>query len=54
MLVSRFFYLAKTKLGMSEAEAWMMTPRKFLLLWDTHLEFTGQKKPDEYAIDMLP
>ena len=46
--VPKFLILAMSKFGMTEAEAWEMTPRKFSLLNDAYLEINGLKKKEEH------
>ena len=46
--IPTFLILAMSKFGMTEAEAWEMTPRKFSLLNDAYLEINGLKKKEEH------
>ena len=43
----KFLILAMSKFGMTEAEAWEMTPRKFSLMNDAYLDLNGMKKKGE-------
>ena len=45
--IPKFLILAMSKFGMTEAEAWEMTPRKFSLLNDAYLDLNGMKKKEE-------
>jgi hypothetical protein len=46
--IPKFLILAMSKFGMTEAEAWVMTPRKFSLMNDAYLEINGLKKKEEH------
>lgn len=46
--IPKFLILAMSKFGMTEAEAWEMTPRKFSLMNDAYLEINGLKKKEEH------
>ena len=46
--IPKFLILAMSKFGMTEAEAWEMTPRKFALLQDAYLDINGMKKKEEH------
>ena len=46
--IPKFLILAMSKFGMTEADAWEMTPRKFSLLNDAYLELNGLKKKEEH------
>ena len=48
--VPKFLILAMSKFGMTEADAWGMTPRKFSLLNDAYLELNGLKKKEEHML----
>ena len=45
--IPKFLILAISKFGMTEAEAWEMTPRKFSLMNDAYLDLNGMKKKGE-------
>lgn len=45
--IPKFLILAMSKFGMTEAEAWEMTPRKFSLMNDAYLDLNGMKKKGE-------
>lgn len=46
--IPKFLILAMSKFGMTEAEAWEMTPRKFSLMNDAYLDLNGMKKKEEH------
>lgn len=46
--IPKFMILAMSKFGMTEAEAWEMTPRKFSLMNDAYLDLNGMKKKEEH------
>ena len=46
--IPKYIVLATSQFGMSEEEAWDMTPRKFALLNDAYLEVNGLKKKEEH------
>jgi hypothetical protein len=46
--IPKFIMIATSKFGMSEAEAWTMTPRKFALLNDAFMEINGLKKKEDH------
>ena len=45
--VPKFLILAMSKFGMTEAEAWEMTPRNFSMMNDAYLDLNGMKKKGE-------
>lgn len=45
--IPKYLVIAMSRFGMSEAEAWAMTPRKFSLLNDAYLEVNGMKTREE-------
>ena len=47
--IPKFLILAMSKFGMTEAEAWEMTPRKFSLMQDAYLDINGMKKKEEHV-----
>ena len=51
--IPKFIMIAMSKFGMSEAEAWEMTPRKFSLLDDAYLSINGLKKKEEASMSLL-
>ena len=53
--MTRLLYIGSKVLGYTEAEVFAMTPRKFYLLYDEHLIYTGRKKKRENdsLLDML-
>lgn len=46
--VPMFLILAMSKFGMTETDAWEMTPRKFSLMQDAYLDINGMKKKEEH------
>ena len=46
--IPKFLILAMSKFGMTEAESWEMTPRKFSLMQDAYLDINGMKKKEEH------
>ena len=47
--IPKFLILAMSKFGMTEAESWEMTPRKFSLMQDAYLDINGMKKKEEHV-----
>ena len=46
--IPRFLVITTGKFGLTQAEFWEMTPRKFSLLNDAHLTVNGLKKKEEH------
>lgn len=46
--IPKYMVIATGKLGMSEADVWEMTPRKFSLLNDAYLTVNGLKKKEDH------
>lgn len=46
--IPKYLVIAMGKFGMTESDAWEMTPRKFALLNDAFLEINGLKKKEEH------
>ena len=46
--IPKYIVITTSKFGMSEAEAWAMTPRKFSLLNDAYLIINGLKKKEDH------
>ncbi len=53
MNVARLLYIGCRALHFSERDVMGMTPRKFFLIFDEHLEMNGLKK-ESAGIDGLP
>ena len=52
--MTRLLYIGSKVLGYTEAEVFAMTPRKFYLLYDEHLIYTGRKKRESNSLlDMI-
>ena len=51
--VQKFLIIAMDKFGMTEAEAWKLTLRKFSLLNDAYMSIHGMKKAKEEQVSLL-
>ena len=51
--IQKYLVIAMGKFGMTEPEAWEMTPRKFALLNDAYLYVNGMKKAKEKQMSLL-
>ena len=52
--VARLLFIGKTLLGYSESEAWSMTPRKLILLYQEYQKEHGQYEKPETLDDIIP
>lgn len=46
--IPKYIILCTSKFGLSESQAWAMTPRKFSLLNDAYLEINGLRKKEQH------
>lgn len=46
--IPKYIVIVTSRFGMSEAEAWAMTPRKFSLLNDAYMIINGMKKKEDH------
>ena len=54
MEINKFMIIATSKFGLSEKEAWELTPRKFGLLNDAYMTVNGMRAEETMSLSQLP
>ena len=54
MEINKFMIIATSKFGLSEKEAWALTPRKFGLLNDAYMTVNGMRAEETMSLSQLP
>ena len=52
--INKFLVIATSKFGLSEKEAWALTPRKFGLLNDAYMTVNGLRAEETMSLSQLP